>query len=140
VSECNKPIRFLLVDDEERIRRVVSEMITSRCEATVCTVDSGEQALLTLENNSFDIVLADVVMPGIDGYELAATVVEKYNIPVILMSGYDIDGLLKEEVTQGLICCLHKPFTLTEIEEAATKAIKIKENMRENHDRTQVRA
>jgi excisionase family DNA binding protein len=77
----------LVVDDDPRVR----ELLRVNLELggyVVREADSGEQALAAIENQSPDLVLLDLVMPGVDGWQLLQRIEERHgSIPVIVFSG-----------------------------------------------------
>jgi PAS domain S-box-containing protein len=82
----NKTI--LVVDDEPSLLSVTSEILTHH-KYKVLTADNGEKALEILSCNDIDLLLSDVIMPKMDGFELAALVKEQYpNVKIQLVSGY----------------------------------------------------
>jgi PAS domain S-box-containing protein len=97
-------LRILVVDDDQGISRTLQEML----EADGCTVDvaeDGERALEILADAPFDLVLSDVVMPRMDGYELYHLVQKKYpDTPVLMMTAfhYDKDHIIKRSRMEGL--------------------------------------
>jgi len=83
------PKTILLADDSVTIQKVVAISFASE-DATVVTVDNGDDAIIKAREIRPDIVLADVVMPGKNGYEVCATLKadpELKNIPVLLLTG-----------------------------------------------------
>jgi PAS domain S-box-containing protein len=102
--------RILIVDDEELLRHVASEFLESKGYDT-CSAGSGEEALLLLENEEeFDILLTDIVMPGMSGKDLATLAVQRWpHMSVIYMSGFT-DGLV--DLDQSHARFLRKPFSL----------------------------
>lgn len=91
--------RVLVVDDEE-INCMLMEDIVGSCGYDVETVLSAELALEKLEHKSFDLVISDVVMPGMDGYKLARQIHKKYpDVKIQLCSGYT-DGYQRDNETQ----------------------------------------
>jgi len=108
-------LRVLLVEDDPQVREVVDIMLQTQG-ATVYVVESGEQALDVLEKKrSIDLLISDVLMPGIDGHELLRQArAMGYGFPSILVSGFDPrpSGDLK-----ALAPCrrLAKPFTLQDL-------------------------
>lgn len=83
-----RPIRILLVDDEPYAVEALAEMLVDLGYA-VCSAASSAAALELAEGQRFDLVLTDVVMPDIDGLELARRMVaQQPGIGVVLMSGY----------------------------------------------------
>jgi PAS domain S-box-containing protein len=97
-------VRVLVVDDDLGICRSLTEIL----EAEGCSVETAEdglEGLRRLEAARFDVVLTDVVMPKMDGYELCSAVRERYpGLPVLMMTAfhYDKDHILKRSRAQGL--------------------------------------
>ncbi len=83
------PKTILLADDSVTIQKVVAISFASE-DATVVTVDNGDDAIIKTQELRPDIVLADVVMPGKNGYEVCAAIKanpELAHIPVLLLTG-----------------------------------------------------
>jgi two-component system cell cycle sensor histidine kinase/response regulator CckA len=112
---------ILLVEDEEALRRLVATIL-GECGYTVIEARSAEDALRICDERKgkgepLDLVLTDVVMPGMSGRLLAARVLERWpQANVLLMSGYDDAGPQGDE-----IALLAKPFT------AATLAQRVRD-------------
>ncbi len=97
-------LNILVADDDPGIGRTLAEMLeTDGCRVEVA--NDGEQALAMLAAKPFDLVLSDVVMPKMDGYELYLQVRESYpNTPVLMMTAfhYDKDHIIKRSRMEGL--------------------------------------
>jgi len=97
-------LRVLVADDDLGIRLSLSEILRAEgCE--VETAGDGAEALSRLESGRFDLVLTDVVMPKMDGYELLRAVQERHpGIPVLMMTAfhYDRDHTIKRSRMLGL--------------------------------------
>lgn len=88
IDVVNTPIRVLLVDDEEILRSFLQECLTFTGQLVV-GVDSGEEALVRLKAEDFDIVITDDRMPGMTGLQLAAVIkASRPSLPVIMLTGY----------------------------------------------------
>ena len=100
---------ILVVDDEEALRNLTSVVLTERGYKVIC-VDSGKQALETLEKKSVDLLLSDIIMPEMDGFQLAKVVNEKYPaIKIQLVSGYTDNRERKYEKETWYNEILYKP-------------------------------
>jgi CheY-like chemotaxis protein len=105
--------RILVVDDQPFIRRLILlELSKGSYEVELCS--SGEEALGRLENESFDLVLLDRLMPGLDGIETASRIVARglNHPPIILMSA---DLTAEDEIASkavGVVGFLEKPVKL----------------------------
>lgn len=84
----NKPANILVVDDELAIASLVATLLSQEG-MTVTTCTSGEEALEAFHANTFDLAILDIMMPGIDGFELCRKLRETSSIPIIFLSAKD---------------------------------------------------
>ena len=109
----NKTI--LVVDDELALLDLTNEILSSHGFNVFCAV-SAKEALNILQHETIDIMISDVIMPEMDGYQLAAIVKEKYpEIKVQLASGFTDDrniDMVDKNLQNNL---LHKPFSSQEL-------------------------
>jgi PAS domain S-box-containing protein len=97
-------VRVLVVDDDMGICRTLEEILAAEG-SNVETVGDGEEALRRIDATEFDVVLTDVVMPKMDGYELYTAVRERHPLlPVLMMTAfhYDKDHIIKRGRLEGL--------------------------------------
>ncbi len=116
--------RVLLVDDENVVGETLAEMLREEgCEVTM--VNNPTQALTNFKNTPCDVVLTDLSMPGINGFELAKRVKEvRSDVPVILITGWNQNdrNIVKPN---GLIDeIIEKPFNIKQIREAFHNILK----------------
>jgi two-component system KDP operon response regulator KdpE len=106
--------RVLVVDDEQAIRRTVERLLTGHG-FVVRSVDSGEQALEAAPPFQPDIILLDLGLPGIDGFEVIAQTRERTSTPIIVLSvrGAERDKVRALEL--GADDYLTKPFGVDEL-------------------------
>jgi PAS domain S-box-containing protein len=109
----------LLVEDEPVIRRLVAEMLT-RQGYEVLTASDAATALELVESTAFDLVVTDVVMPGMSGPELAAQLGAER---VLFISGYPADAIADNGILPGDATILHKPFSAVELLTAVAETI-----------------
>jgi PAS domain S-box-containing protein len=97
-------VRILIADDDLGICSTLKELLTAAgCRAE--TVTDGEQALRRIEASEFDLVLTDVVMPKMDGYELYQAIRKQHpHLPVLMMTAFhfDKDHIIKRSRMKGL--------------------------------------
>lgn len=97
-------LRILVADDDQGISKTLKEMLeTDGCIVEIA--DDGERALAMLAEGEFDLMLSDVVMPKMDGYDLYLQVKEQYpDLPVLMMTAfhYDKDHIIKRSRMEGL--------------------------------------
>ena len=102
---------ILVVDDDCTVRDLVSSILTRTGHRVMAAADAGE-ALRILETESPDLLLTDIVMPGMSGLTLAARAHhDRPNLRVMFMSGY---ANQYEEELSGSVC-LGKPFTASRL-------------------------
>lgn len=106
--------RLLIVDDEEKIREVVKEYALLNGYEVAQAAD-GLEALQVFDNNDIDLVILDIMMPKLDGYEVCKRIKQKSNTPVIMLSarGEEIDKLFGFEI--GVDDYMVKPFSPKEL-------------------------
>jgi PAS domain S-box-containing protein len=108
---------ILLVDDEQIIRDVGKAML-EKLGYQVITVDSGEGALdiVKEKGEKIDIVLLDMIMPGLDGGKTFDQIRKlQPAMPVILSSGYSINGQANDIMSRGCNGFIQKPFHISEL-------------------------
>lgn len=77
--------KILIVDDDENIAELISLYLTKECFDTEIVYD-GEAALAAVKSYEPDLILLDIMLPGIDGYEVLSEVRKKSSVPVIMLS------------------------------------------------------
>ena len=107
--------RILIVDDDEEVRNVLSDMLEIEgIRAENCS--DACSAMELLEKASFNMMITDLGMPGMSGYELAQYVREKYkDIEVVLLTGWG-NSLKKDgKKIEGVRAIISKPFRLNDV-------------------------
>jgi two-component system cell cycle sensor histidine kinase/response regulator CckA len=114
--------RVLLVEDETSVRTVLARGL-ERKGYTVTTAEDAISALVVINSaTEIDVLLSDVMMPGMDGVELAVQAVKlRPNIRLVLMSGYAELPRHREAEALG-VSFLTKPFTMSDLVTALTQA------------------
>jgi len=110
--------RVLVVDDDPMVCTAI-EIYLERHNFLVTIADGGESGLRTLEGNAFDLMIVDIFMPHMRGFESIRIFHERAPaVPLIAMSGYAFANLntpapdfLRMALDLGATRCLHKPFT-----------------------------
>jgi DNA-binding NtrC family response regulator len=106
--------RILVVDDESQLRRTTAALL-EQAGYQVSTIGIPKQAVAMVRDEDFDFVLSDVVMPDMDGYELAEALHEHdQNISIQLMSGY-LSEPIKQKIDDKGLDILQKPFSHREL-------------------------
>ena len=107
-------MRILRVDDEEKIREVIREY----CIADGYDVDeaeNGETALKMLNNSIYDILILDIMMPKMDGFEILNKLESNKRIPTIVLSARDEEDDKLEGFNLGIDDYVTKPFSPKEL-------------------------
>jgi two-component system cell cycle sensor histidine kinase/response regulator CckA len=115
--------KILLVEDEDMVRKVAERALTRQGYAVTVAHD-GEQGLARLtEMGEVDLLISDVVMPGMDGPTMVRTVRQKWpSLPVLFMSGY-AEEQLRNSINIDNVSFLPKPFSVSQLAEAARDAL-----------------
>ncbi len=107
-------MKILVVDDEKVIREMLKEVLESNGNKVKCA-KTAREAISVIENESVDLIISDVHMPGVNGYELLLMVKEKKPaVPVIMMDSFP-EELSEMCLKRGALKCIHKPFDLKEL-------------------------
>jgi DNA-binding response OmpR family regulator len=115
--------RILVVDDESSIRDLLSKTL-ALAEYDVDTASDGRSALEQLRLYAYDLLIADLKMPGIDGLSVIREAKRlKSDLPVIIITGYSTETAAIEAVNLGVSGYLTKPFRVPQVLAAAAKAI-----------------
>jgi DNA-binding response OmpR family regulator len=107
-------IRALLVDDDRDLARLLGEYLGSH-EVELVHVEDGMSGLELLGRESFDVVLLDVMLPGIDGFEVCRRIRSAHEVPVVMLTarGDDADRIVGLEI--GADDYVPKPFNPREL-------------------------
>ena len=105
--------KILIVDDDNNIAELISLYLTKECYDTI--VNDGEQALIAFEHYKPNMLLLDLMLPGIDGYQVCREIRAKSDVPIIMLSakGEVFDKVLGLEL--GADDYILKPFDSKEL-------------------------
>lgn len=101
---------ILVVDDEPMNIKMVSIILKDSPMYEVIGANSGEEALELLDNQQVDMILLDVMMPGMDGFEVISLIREKYHMPIVMMTGDRNIETIEKASKYGVDDYLTKPF------------------------------
>ncbi len=106
--------KILIVDDDNNIAELISLYLTKECYDTKI-VNDGEEALLAFDQYRPNLILLDLMLPGIDGYQVCREIRTKSNVPIIMLSakGEIFDKVLGLEL--GADDYILKPFDSKEL-------------------------
>ena len=115
-------MKILVVDDESRMRKLVSDFLTRKGYAVIEAADGVEAVDTFMENKDIALIILDVMMPRMDGWEVCRQIRKDSKVPIIMLTakGDDMDKILGLEY--GADDYVTKPFNILEVK-ARMKAI-----------------
>jgi signal transduction histidine kinase/DNA-binding response OmpR family regulator/HPt (histidine-containing phosphotransfer) domain-containing protein len=121
------PLRILLIDDNP-INRQLAERILVQRGHHVRSASNGQEALDLVEREPFDLLLTDVQMPGIDGFEVTATIREReqrtgLHLPIIALTAHALQGDRERCLQAGMDGYVSKPVRARELFELITRLV-----------------
>jgi signal transduction histidine kinase len=120
------PASILIVDDDQLVRRFMCESLRS-LGYEVRDSHDGADALIVLDSQRFDLLLADFAMPGLNGAELGkAAQMKQPGLPVLIVSGYADSAAV--EAALGKARQLRKPFDMAELGAAVAEILRTRES------------
>ena len=116
--------RILLVDDEQQVREIMSRVLES-CGYEVMAAEDGRDALSKFDHGvGIDLVILDMMMPGMGGRECLARLREKSpGVRVLITTGYTSDGSAQELLHEGALGIVEKPLDLKGFAEKVQKIV-----------------
>jgi excisionase family DNA binding protein len=115
--------RVLVVDDEASIRDLLAKTL-ALAEYDVDVAPDGRSALERMRMYPYDLLIADLKMPGMDGLTVIREAKRyKADLPVIIITGYSTESSAIEAVNLGVAGYLTKPFRVPQVLSAAAKAL-----------------
>jgi len=126
---------ILIVDDEIDMLQLLKRSLEPDLECRIETATSGKEALRILSQKYFDLVLADLKMPGMDGLELLETIKREFpDLTVVMMTAFGGVETAVEAMRNGAYDFISKPFDhetiIVRLEKALERSRLIKENVR----------
>ena len=114
---------ILVVDDESLVRGIVEEILTSQGH-TVFQATSGKEAIQVCEERAIDLVITDLSMPLMDGFDLISSLRRLQNgVAILAISGVYTGDLLKAVKLLGAKAILEKPFAPGELAAVVDKIL-----------------
>lgn len=105
---------ILIVEDDNDINELLYDIVTDEGYKAKSAF-SGTEAIIYLENNNFDLILLDLMLPGKSGEELIKIIREKSNTPIIIISAKEEKGLKASILRGGADDFISKPFDIDEV-------------------------
>ena len=121
-----RDIKILVVDDDTSLLDLLIDTLTAIGYESV-GVANGFEALDRLKSESFDLVISDIKMPGLDGIGLLKEIRQIHpDLPVLFITGVDIPEVITQASPDGL---LSKPFRVSHIEQLISDTLNVQENV-----------
>ena len=119
----------ILVVEDNKINQVVTKKIIQSSNMTCTIVDDGYAALVAIERETFDLILMDINMPLINGFETTRKIREKgIKIPIIALTAFDKEEVTEEAISAGMNDIMVKPFEPSKLFQVIHNQVKNKEN------------
>ncbi|MEN8226182.1 MAG: sigma-54 dependent transcriptional regulator [Bacteroidota bacterium] len=106
--------KILVIDDEKSIRNTLREILEYE-KFVVDDAADGPAALELTKSNSYDVILCDIKMPGMDGMEVLDQLLSKHDTPVIMISGHGNIDTAVEAIKKGAFDYIAKPLDLNRL-------------------------
>lgn len=117
VSSRRFALRILVVDDNENIREMLEDFLNFEGHNPVLAKD-GKEALKIFSEQNFDIVITDLGMPGMSGWELTKQIKQrKSEIPVVIITGWGAQLSAEDMKKNKVDLILSKPFNLDQVKQ-----------------------
>ena len=102
---------ILLVEDQPEVRSVAREALTRHGYSVIAAADAGDALTAALRQPTIDLLLTDVVLPGMGGAELARRIQrDRAELPVLFMSGYTAGSIEQQKAVDPRLPLIQKPF------------------------------
>lgn len=113
----NTQKNILVIDDDSMTHKLISHIMRDEVMYRIIEAVSGETAMKILDDTPADVVLLDLNLPGMSGFEVFAQIREKYDVPVIFMTGDRNIETIQKAYEMGIEDYLTKPFQPTVLKE-----------------------
>lgn len=119
-------MKRIIVTDDEPMNLKLTQFTLSKSGYEVITADSGAECLSKVKENGADLILLDLIMPEMNGfetYEKLRNCDEGRNIPVILLTASEDSDTIEKAASLGIFACVGKPFKQPVLLEAIKLAL-----------------
>jgi len=119
--------RILVIDDEEAVRDILSQMLNAKGHDVVVAAN-GEEGIERFKNKEFDLVFTDLGMPKISGWEVSKTIKEiNPKIPIAMITGWGMEVNREKMSESGIDLIISKPFDFDQVIQLVSEAMELKE-------------
>ena len=115
-------IKILVAEDNALNQKIVSHNLIKSGAAVTIAVN-GNEVIRAMENGRFDLILMDLFMPEMDGFEATTYIRQtlRDNIPIIALSASNFEDEMKKCISTGMNACIVKPFEIRKLEKTMTE-------------------
>jgi len=122
-----KQINVLVVDDDRDVLSTLSEIL-AELRLNPITASDGVEALEKIRTRKIDLIITDLMMPNLDGFELINRTRQlNANIPIAVISGHGEVRNVVSALSRGAFNFITKPFTMKEIEQVVKRGLRLRE-------------
>lgn len=125
ITKPNDPsIKILLAEDNDINAHLTISILEKIGYTNIVTVKSGKEVVEEMKENSYDLILMDILMPGLDGYEATKTIREKFvncSVPIIAITAKAMYGQREKCLDVGMNDYLPKPISINKLYEVMKK-------------------
>jgi excisionase family DNA binding protein len=122
VKNTSERPRVLVVDDEPAVRTLVAKTLAA-CDYDVETAEDGPSALERMKTTSYDLLITDLKMPGMDGLSVVREVRRQSDLPIVILTGFSTEASAIEALNMGVAGYITKPFRLQKVLAVAARAL-----------------
>lgn len=114
--------RMLVIDDDRNVRELLGDQFGSRY--AVETVSNGSQGLGAILRSRPDVIVLDIMLPGVNGVQLLAALREiATGVPIVVITGQDNQPMLEQALKDGVFGYVTKPFDLRQLDDVVDSAL-----------------
>ncbi len=133
LTEGNKMIRVLVVDDDRAFREMLEDLLSEEEGLRVFSAENGEEACDKIRREGFDLIITDLIMPGVNGLDLLREAKSNNpNVVVIIITGFATLASALQAIKEGAYDYVAKPFSLEQmrvvVRNAAEKILLLRQN------------
>ena len=122
-----KQINVLVVDDDREVLSTLSEILSELRVNPITAID-GAEAIEKIKTRKIDLIITDLMMPNMDGFELIQRTRQlNINIPIAVISGHGEVKNVVNALSRGAYNFITKPFTIKEIESIVKRGLRLRE-------------
>ncbi len=117
--------KVLILDDEKQVQAVYSRILSRKFDLDIDLAGTAEDALELASKNDYDLIITDLMLPGVDGMEFAGKVKEmKPRSGILMITAYDTPENREAAFEKGVAAFLGKPVDINTLRNTAASILK----------------